>query len=266
MGEYLRNNRDLWDEITPIHEKAAEYDVEGFKAGRCTLRSVELNEVGDVTGKSLLHLQCHFGLDTMSWARMGAKVTGVDFSEKAIELARSLSRETGIQAEFICSDIFALPDILSKKFDIVFTSYGVLCWLPDLKRWAEIIAGYLKPGGFFYIAEGHPILHVFDNSESATDFKVTESYFNEPEPIKWEAEGDYTDRSAVVVNPSYEWTWGMGDILNALIGAGLRIDYLHEFPVSAYRWSPFTKKIETGVWHIEGDRVPLTFSVKATKI
>jgi SAM-dependent methyltransferase len=265
VEQYFQANRDLWDEKTSIHEKSGFYDLEGFKKGQCSLKSIELNEVGGVKGKSLLHLQCHFGLDTLSWARLGARTTGVDFSEKAIDLACSLSRDLSIPSDFICSNIYDLPDVLKGEFDIIFTSYGVLCWLPDLKKWARIIAHFLKPGGFFYIAEGHPFLIVFDNSEKARTFEVSDSYFYEPEPIKWEPEGDYTDRKAVVVHPSYEWTHGLGDVINSLIGAGLRIDFLHEFPVAPYRWSPFTELTEDGWWHAPGDKVPLTFSLKATK-
>ena len=127
MDEYLKKNRELWNEITPIHARSAFYDVEGFKKGRSTLDSIELEELGDVSGKSLLHLQCHFGLDTLSWARRGAKVTGVDFSDEAITQARSLSEETSIKANFICSNIYDLPDVIEDQFDIIFTSYGILC-------------------------------------------------------------------------------------------------------------------------------------------
>ena len=167
-------------------------------------------------GKSLLHLQCHFGMDTLSWGRLGAKVTGVDFSEEAIKLARKLSKETGIKAQFICSDIYKLPEVLKKKFDIVYTSGGVLCWLPDLNKWAKIIAHFLKPGGFFYIMEGHPFTYVFDNSETAKVLKVTQSYFHKPEPTKWEPEGDYANPTSVTSSASYEWAHGMGDIINSL--------------------------------------------------
>ena len=149
MDEYLQNNRDLWNEITPIHVASEFYDVEGFKNGRNRLfYPVEFEEVGDVTGKSLSHLQCHFGMDTLTWARRGAKVTGVDFSDEAIKKARSLSAELGIPADFICSDIYELPQKLDKKFDIVYTSGGVLTWLPDLGKWASVIAHFLKYAGF----------------------------------------------------------------------------------------------------------------------
>jgi SAM-dependent methyltransferase len=263
--KYFDGNLHHWNEVTPIHEHSAHYDVEGFKSGRITLKAIELAEVGDVKGKSLLHLQCHFGMDTLSWARLGADVTGVDFSDKAIDLARYLSNELSIKAKLIHANIYDLPRVLTGSFDIVFTSYGVLCWLPDLNEWAKIIAHYLNPGGFFYIVEGHPFLTVFDNSKNARGFDVTESYFHKPEPIKWDSEGDYSDKSAVAP-PTYEWTHGLGDIINALIDTGLRIDFLHEFPISCYPWSPFTKKQESdGLWHTEGDKIPMSFSIKATR-
>lgn len=265
MENYTKANRELWDEKTTIHGQSEYYDLKGFKAGKSSLRTVEVKEVGEVSGKSLLHLQCHFGLDTLSWARLGAKATGVDFSEKAIERARNLSRETGIEADFICADIYNLPDLLESEFDIVFTSYGVLCWLSDLKRWAEIIAHFLKPGSFFYIVEGHPILTIFDNSWGATEFKVAQSYFYKSEPIKWEPEGDYADRNATVIHPSYEWTHSLGEVVCALVDAGLRIDFLHELPFSEFQWSSFTRKGDDGWWHTEGDKVPMIFSIRATK-
>ena len=128
MDEYIKGNRDLWNELTPIHAQSEFYDMEGFKNGRSSmLYPIELEEMGDVSGKSLLHLQCHFGMDTLSWARLGAVVTGVDFSDKSIELARSLSEELGIEADFVCCDIYDLPENLKGEFDIVYTSGGVLC-------------------------------------------------------------------------------------------------------------------------------------------
>ncbi len=266
MYKYLKNNRDLWNELTTIHAQSEFYDVEGFKNGRSSmLYPIELEEMGDVNGKSLLHLQCHFGMDTLSWARLGAKVTGVDFSDKSIELARSLSKELRIEADFICSDIYKLPDVMDEKFDIVYTSAGVLCWLPDLKRWGKIISWFLKPGGFFYILEGHPSIMVFDDSPDATELKVKYSYFHGPEPNKWEPEGDYADPDAVVTHGSYEWTHGMGDIISSLICAGLRIEFLHEFPVIFFKRFPFMERDKEGWWRIEGEKIPLIFTLKATK-
>ena len=266
MDEYKKANRDLWNEVTPIHAQSEFYDVEGFKNGRSSmLYPIELEEMGDVTGKSLLHLQCHFGIDTLSWARLGAKVTGVDFSDKAIELARSLSKELEIEADFICSDIYKLTDVLAEKFDIVYTSAGVLCWLPDLKRWAEIISHFLKPGGFFYILEGHPFSCIFDDSPDITEPKVKYSYFHTTEPAKWEPEGDYADPDAVVTHGSYEWTHSMGDIINSIIAVGLRIEFLHEFPFIYFKCYPFMEQDDNGLWRIKGDKVPLILTLKAIK-
>ena len=265
MDSPIEHNRDLWNEITPIHMRSPFYDVPGFKAGRNTLKPLELGEVGDVSGKTLLHLQCHFGMDTLSWAGLGASVTGVDISDVAIGQARTLSCDLSIPARFICCNVYDLPHNLQGEFDVIYTSYGVLCWLPDLPAWAGIISHFLKPGGLFYIVEVHPVLSIFDNSKSATGLKVTQSYFHKPEPIVWEPEGDYADKDAVVVHPSYEWTHSLSDILNALIGAGLKIEFLHEFPMCCYQWAPFTRQDEHGWWRIEGDRLPMMFSVRATK-
>ena len=165
MDRSIEANRKLWDKLTPIHVASAFYDVEGFKRGRCTLAAVEREEVGDVAGKSLLHLQCHFGLDTLSWARLGAEVTGVDFSGKAIAQARALVAALGIRAEFVCCELGELPGRLRGGFDIVFTSGGVLPWLPDLRSWAKTIVGLLKLGGVFYIREFHPFAGVMDDAD-----------------------------------------------------------------------------------------------------
>ena len=154
--ERLLTNRRNWNERTPVHAATEFYDVEGFKAGRMTLTDVERREVGDVDGKTLLHLQCHFGLDTMSWARLGAMATGVDFSDAAIDLARSLNDELELHTRFIHSDVYDLPDVLDEEFDIVFTSYGVLVWLPHLDRWASVIHRMLRPGGTFHIVMAVP--------------------------------------------------------------------------------------------------------------
>ena len=162
MDERLRVNRDNWNERTPVHAGSDSYDLAGFKAGRITLTDVERREVGDVSGKTLLHLQCHFGLDTMSWARLGAKATGVDFSDDAITLASALNEELELGARFIRSNVYDLPNALDEQFDVVFTSYGVLNWLPDIAGWAEVVSNHLKPAGVFYIVEFHPFAAVFE--------------------------------------------------------------------------------------------------------
>jgi 2-polyprenyl-3-methyl-5-hydroxy-6-metoxy-1,4-benzoquinol methylase len=170
MDPRVAANRALWDEWTPIHVRSEFYDVEGWKAGtRVDLYPMLVDEVGDVSGKDLLHLQCHFGLDTLAWARRGARVTGIDISERGIEQARLLAAETGQEATFVVSDVVELPDNLEGEFDVVFTSLGALNWLPDLPRWAEVVAHFVRPGGFFYIAEAHPFAWVFDDSDPEPD-------------------------------------------------------------------------------------------------
>jgi SAM-dependent methyltransferase len=239
MRPELENNRVFWDEATTIHARGNVYGIEDFKAGKCRLHRVEVEEVGDVCDRSLLHLQCHFGIDTLSWARRGARVTGVDFSPKGIELAQKLSRETGVAGRFLCSDLYDLPNVLREpeSFDIVFTSYGVLNWLPDLGPWAALIARYLRPGGFFYIVEAHPTATIFPIDEDmpkAGSFRPFIPYFFDPHGIAWPPEKDYADASAMHSVGAHEWHHPLGSIVNALLDEGLRLEWLHEFPYCAW--------------------------------
>ena len=271
MSTPMDSNREHWDEATDLHARGDAYGIEDFKAGRCQLHRLEVEELGDVTGKTLLHLQCHFGLDTLSWARRGAIVTGVDFSPKAIALARSLATEVGVNARFVESNVYDLPTTLSGRFDIVFSSYGVLCWLPDLKRWGEIVARYLEPGGIFYIAEAHPFIRVFptdnDITDGSTELRPHFSYFHDPAGRPWPPAADYADEAARYTTPEHTWQHSMGDIVNTLVTAGLRIDFLHEFPYSVWKVIAFTEPVERGCWGLgpRFPRLPLMFSLKATK-
>jgi SAM-dependent methyltransferase len=268
VSDYKAVNRARWDELTAIHVRSAFYNLDAFKAGQSSLRPIERAELDDVAGRSLLHLQCHFGQDTLSWARLGAKVTGVDFSEQAIALARSLNQELRLDARFLCSDIYDLPRVVDEQFDIVFTSYGVLTWLPDLRAWGRIIAHSLKPGGVFYIVEVHPFAFVLDSGKSAGELRVAYSYFYTPEPLRWEAEGTYADRSAAVRNKvSYDWTHSLGDVLNALTAAGLCVEFLHEFPYCVCGILPGMIQSEDGWWRLPEcpHAIPMLFSLKATK-
>ncbi len=263
MDERLKVNLDAWNQMAGIHAASREYRLAEFKAGENVLKPIELREVGDVRGKSLLHLQCHFGLDTMSWARLGANVTGVDFSDKAITLARSICAELKIPARFLHSNIYDAPDVLHEQFDIVFTSYGALCWLPDIKRWAEIAAHFVKPSGFFFIAEFHPLTQMSPNDEGTTKLEYEISYFHTS--MREHPPGpDYSDHSKIV-SETHEWMYRLGDVVSALAAAGLRIEYLHEFAECVYPHFPFMKQADDGMWHIEGDPIPTIFSIKATK-
>ncbi len=265
---YYGNNRVLWDKLTAINARSAMYDLEAFRRGQNTLDPVEIEELGDVARKSVLHLQCHFGQDTLSLARMGARVTGVDFSDEAIKLAKALSSELEIPADFICCNIYDLPQHLDSKFDIVFTSGGVLCWIDDLAKWARLIDRYLKLDGFFYIREFHPVANVFDN-ERTTELKARWSYFHRDEPEAFEADGSYSDHQTKFDQSckSYEWQHTMADVVNSLLAAGLRLEFLHEFPFCTYDHFPFLEKGGDGRWRFPNGKelIPLMFSLKAAK-
>ncbi|MFT3890557.1 MAG: class I SAM-dependent methyltransferase [Anaerolineales bacterium] len=267
MDEFLRANQTLWNEWTAEHEKSPFYKVEEFKAGKERLKSIELEEVGDVNGKTLLHLQCHFGLDTLAWARHGATVTGVDLSNESIALAKSLSAELNIPANFVCSDVLTLPDALQGQFDIVFSSYGILHWLRDLNRWAQVIAHFLKPGGFFYIVEDHPFMRVFSFDSNAQNLKVDNPYFFSEEPYRAESTGSYATNFVGQNRTYYMWDHSLGEVVNSLIGAGLRIEFLHEFPVALRAKFPNMVEGEDHYWRFihEHNMVPLLFSLKASK-
>jgi len=258
---YFEANKNLWNKRVAVHQKSKLYDVEGFKKGKTSLQHIELEELGDVKGKSLLHLQCHFGLDSLSWARMDAKVTGVDFSDEAINLARSLNDELNLDAKFICSNIYDIKKHLDEKFDIIFTSYGTIGWLNDLNEWGRLIAKYLKPGGTFYIVDFHNVLWMFDEEFK----KLKYSYFFEKEPIAEENEGTYADRDAKIKQVEYGWNHPLSEVINSLILNGLQIEFLHEFPYSVYDVFPNTVKGEDGWWRLKGleNIIPMMFSIKA---
>ncbi len=259
---YIDINRKLWNERAKVHAKSEFYDFAGFRGGKTSLNRIELEELGDVKGKKLLHLQCHFGQDTISWAREGAEVTGVDFSDEAISMAQKLAREEGINAEFICCDIYDLKNHLHEKFDIVFTSYGVIGWLPDMEKWAGIVAHYLKPGGVFYMAEFHPVVWMFDNGFT----KFGNSYFKGDAIIETVTK-TYTDGGAHAEATEIGWNHSLGEVISALTKQGLQIEFLHEFPYSVYNCFANTVQGADGLWRIKGleNIIPMMYSVKATK-
>ncbi len=264
----MMSNRELWDKLAKAHYKSEFYDVEGFLKGNQTLDPIEIEELPNLTRKKVLHLMCHFGLDTLSLARLGANATGVDFSSQAIELARELSEIAKIDATFVCSNIYELPEKLDGPFDIVFTSGGVLVWLPDLEKWARIISDFLKPEGIFYIRDFHPFASIFDDEDSATDLQVKYPYFQDREPLKFEFEGSYASGDpSIGINPSYEWNHPISEIFNVLIDAGLTIEFFHEFPITRFKAFPFMVEKGLGSWVLpeNKDLIPLMFSLKATK-
>lgn len=271
MDEYLRSNRALWNAWTPYHLKSAFYDVEGFKAGRHGrrpgLEALEIELVGDVRGKTLLHLQCHFGLDSIALARRGAIVTGVDFAPEAIKAARTLAAETGARATFVESDVYDLPKDLDGHFDVVFTSHGVLGWLPDLERWARVVAHFLAPGGRFHVIEAHPFALIFDDRRTEPELRLLYPYFHGPEPLREEREGSYAAPDAPMHSVEHTWLHTLADVIGSLIRAGLRIEAFTEYPYMAWPMFPWMEQRVDGAWQLPGGagNIPLMFSLAASK-
>jgi len=269
-SQATRANNALWDEWTAIHAASAFYDLDGFKRGGIRLRDYEIAEIGDVAGRDLLHLQCHFGIDTLSWARLGARVTGADFSGAAIELARSLADELGFpEARFVRSDLYDLPAVLEGDFDVVYTSRGVLGWLPDVRRWARVVAHFLRPGGIFYITEIHPVAQAFENESVAPgELRLAYPYWEHAEPLTFAVQGSYADPTAeVTATAEHGWDHGLGEIVSALIDAGLRIESLREYPFVDWQLD-FLVEGPDGRFRLPDDtpgELPLFFSIRATK-
>lgn len=265
---YMETNRRQWEVWTPLKAESACYDLDGFRRGGTRMRTLEREEVGDVTGRSLLHLQSHVGLDTLSWARLGCShVTGVDFSGVGVTIAQGLAAELELPARFIESNVYGLPAVLQETFDIVYTSHGVLGWLPDLRRWAEVVAHFVAPGGVFYLFESHPTAWIFDNKVTEAVLRPRYAYFDRTEPLRFEYESPCAVPDATVPGVEYGWGHGLGAIVSALVEAGLRIEFLHEWPFVLWRMFPFLEPGAEGWWHLPADlpSVPLSFSLRAVK-
>lgn len=256
-------NRRWWDERVPIHIASTFYDVEGFRKGRSTLESFEVAEMPDVSGRSLLHLQCHFGLDTLSWARRGALVTGLDFSSKAIAAACDLASSVALEATFVSGSLYDAPELVHRQFDVVYTGKGALTWLPDLDRWAKVVADLLAPGGSLYLVDFHPFVDVFSYQE----LRVEAPYFRRGEEIVDEdRHGSYAQLDASTVhNHTVQWSHTMGDIVSAIADHGLRIRFLHEFDYTLFpRW-PWLETGPDGDYRLPSKvpPLPLLFSIRA---
>jgi SAM-dependent methyltransferase len=263
VTNYIDMNRLNWNERTAIHAKSDFYNIDDFLAEKSSLS--DKTELGDVAGLSMLHLQCHFGKDSLSWARMGAHVLGVDFSEDAIALAKSLNERLGLDARFLCSDIYNVAkELQGEQFDIVYTSYGVLCWLQDLTRWAELISTSLKPGGTFYMAELHPLTFMYEVEDNQLKSKYP--YFDN-KVRRYESSTTYTgDNDKLEHSVTYQWQHTLGEIVSALAGSGLKLEFLHEFPFTVYNMFPGLMFQDELGWRMkENEHLPLLFSVKATK-
>lgn len=264
-GRWRELNRASWDERVDIHLQSETYDLDGFRQRPDSLKDFEKHEVGDVVGKELLHLQCHFGRDTLSWAARGADVTGLDFSPPAIEAARHLAAELALPARFVLADLYdAVAALDRRRFDIVYTGFGALNWLPDLPRWASIAADLLVPGGFLYLAEFHPFAFVLDD---ATGSVVTHDYFDEGPHLSG-GPGSYADEHAVTEhNTTIEWDHTLASVVSAVAAAGLRIELLHEHDHTFYQQRQSLERHPHDIYRhpTEAPRYPLTYSLRARK-
>ena len=270
LDPHREANRLNWEDRVPIHLKSREY--EDFASDPRKLSRVvesDSEELGDVRGKSLLHLQCHIGRDTLSWAKLGATVTGVDFSPRAIEAAKKLSEVSGVPGRFIESELYDAPTVLSEEFDIVYTGVGALCWLPDIRRWAAVVAGFLKRGAVFYIREGQPVMWSLDDKREDEALVIGFPYFETAEPMRFDDEettymgdGSKLDHTTIFV-----WNHGLGEIVSALIDVGLRIESLKEYQFCELQALPTMQKGDDGRWRLpeHAERLPLMYSLRAVE-
>ncbi|MDT0267398.1 class I SAM-dependent methyltransferase [Streptomyces sp. DSM 44915] len=263
--DWLRVNRANWDDRVRVHAESDFYDLPGFLAGGDPLRATEVAEVGDVSGRRLLHLQCHMGQDTLAWARRGAWVTGVDFAPAAVEVARGLAAELGLaeRARFVVSDVYRAREALDgERFDVVFTGGGSLVWLPDLARWAEVVADSLRPGGFVYVSEFHPVTDTLDEAGE----RVVADYFDD-RPERWETAHTYTDGPALRHRETVQWRHPLGEVVTALAVAGLRIEFLRERPATLFQRFSSLRRGPGGEFGFPAGRprVPLMYSLRARR-
>jgi SAM-dependent methyltransferase len=257
-------NRANWDDRVPVHLASSFYDVAGFRAGASTLQPFQLSEVGSVAERRLVHLQCHIGLDTLSWARRGAVVSGLDFSAPAISAASSLAVSLGLAATFVVADVYdAVAAFGGQRFDIVYTGIGALVWLPDIPRWARVVAGLLAPGGFVYLVEGHPFAGILDSF--ASGLVVARDYFDSSPQVE-DYPYTYTDGPALSHPRQVEFQHGLGEIVTSLAEAGLRIEFVYEHDFELFQRFESLQRQEDGRyrWPTGQPQVPMMYSLRAS--
>lgn len=261
-NNYIEINKHSWNNRTETHLKSDFYNLEDFLNGQTSLNPIELQLLGDIEGKSILHLQCHFGQDTISLSRLGADTIGVDLSDKAIESARKIALDTNSNAQFICCDLYDLENHLDKQFDIVFTSYGTITWLPDLDKWGKLISKFLKPNGKFIFVEFHPIIWMFDDNFE----KIGYNYFNEKPIVETEI-GTYADKSADISQSYVTWNHSMSEVISSLINNLLDLLEIQEYDYSPYNCFNKTIEFEQKKYRIEhlDNKIPMVYSIVARK-
>jgi len=259
---YISINKETWNNKVPVHIDSDFYDMESFINGRNTLPDIDLVLLENIKGKKILHLQCHFGQDSLSLARLGAKVTGIDLSEKAIEKARQLNDQLQLDATFICCDVYETLEHIKEKFDIVYTSYGTIGWLPDLDKWAKVVSGALKPNGKFVFVEFHPVLWMFDD-----DFTKIKYHYHNEQPIIEEYTGTYANKEAEIKTNYIGWNHSLAEVFQSLSNNGLQIEHFNEYDYSNYNCFNETLEFESGkfrIKHLE-NKIPMMYSIKCSK-
>jgi len=272
MTDWRALNRANWDERVPVHLGPRGYDMAGLEAGTARLNAIEEAELGSVAGLRLLHLQCHFGRDTLILAQRGASVVGLDFSAPAIEAACALAERLrlGDAARFVQADLYDAPAAIGEAagFDLVYVTWGTLCWLPDIQGWARVVSHFLKPGGYLYLAEGHPAAQVLDDATPLPDGRPRffAPYFHEAALVLNESR-DYVDSEARLENATtHQWIHPLGHVVTALIDAGMRLDWLHEHPAVTWRMFACLEADAAGLFRWpDKPWLPLAYSLRASK-
>jgi SAM-dependent methyltransferase len=273
MEDYRDVNRASWDERVPAHVASAGYQVDRFAADPGFLSEVvrfDRPRLGDISGLRGVHLQCHIGTDTVSLARLGASMTGLDFSVPAVAAAQELAQRTGADATFVQGDVYAAPDLLGRgEFGLVYTGIGALCWLPDIRRWAEVAGALLAPGGRLFLREGHPMLWSLADAREDGLLVVDYPYFERPEPNVFDDDGTYVSTDTVFQNTvTHEWNHGLAETITALMDAGLELTALAEHDSAPWAALPgMMVQSDDGEWRLADRpwRLPCTYTLQAVK-
>jgi SAM-dependent methyltransferase len=273
VSDYRTLNKANWDERAPAHAASPGYALGRYLTDPEFLSSVvrfDRPRLGDVTGLRGVHLQCHIGTDTVSLARLGARMTGLDFSPASLAQARALSARSGAEVEFVESDVDSAVDVLGEAtFDLVYTGIGALCWLPDIRRWAQVVAGLLRPGGRLFLREAHPMLAALADPRPDGLLVVEHPYFEREEPTVWEQDGTYVETDAHFQhNVTHEWNHGLGEVVTALLHVDMEITMLVEHDSVPWEALPGQmEQIDDGEWRLIDRpwRVPHTYSLQAQR-
>lgn len=270
LDAFREANRKNWNDRVPVHLEAWGYSMAKFVEDPNYIADgveIQRSELGSVEGKSLLHLQCQLGTDALSWARLGASVTGMDFSERAIAAAKKLFEDCNTPGRFFVAELYESRSVLDEQFDIVYTGGGALIWLPDIKGWAKVMSAFLKPGGTFYINDFHPVMLSLDLGRDDGLLSITRNYFETDEPESIDEATSYAGSGVISNTRHFNWNHGIGEITTALIDAGLRIEFVREFQFVGYQGVPALEKPDEDWWRLPDhrERLPLAFSIRAVK-